>query len=197
MRTTNTGSIMTIPAAGLFSDLDPVRRGRIERQGRTQRTVSRSLALMSVASLALGFALSLAPAAPARAALGGTVDSVTTDSRMMRGVLRSTGFVQYDVQEIQSGSVTIREYVTRQGQVFAVSWQGPEQPDLQQLLGEYFPRFQTAAVAAHAVSPGIHRQLSIAQSDLVLSSSGRMRDFHGLAYLPALVPDGVSVSSLQ
>jgi len=187
---------MTIPA-GLSPDLDAVGHGRRQRAGRPQRTVSRSLALMSSASLALGLALSLAPAAPARAALGGSVDSVTTDSTIMRGVLRSTAFVQYDVQEFQSGSVTIREYVTRQGQVFAVSWQGPEQPNLQQLLGQYFPRFQAAAVTAHAVSPGIHRQLSIAQSDLVLLSSGRMRDFHGLAYLPALVPQGVSVSVLQ
>lgn len=188
---------MTIPAVGLLPDPDPIAHGRAQRLRGALRSVRRSPSLVGAASLTLGLALWLAPAGPARAALGGTAETVITDSTVMRGVLRSTGFVQYDVQEIQSGSDTVREYVTRQGQVFAVSWQGPEMPNLQQLLGEYFPRFQTAAVAAHMASPGIHRQLSIAQGDLVLLSSGRMRDFHGLAYLPALVPEGVSVNSLQ
>lgn len=146
---------------------------------------------------ALGCALSLAPLAPALAALGGGADSVNADTAALRGQLRSTGLVQYDVQQIESGTLTVREYVTRAGQVFAVTWRGPEMPDLQQLLGGYFARFQAAAVAAHQASPGIHRQLSLVQPDLVLLSAGRMRDFHGIAYLPALVPAGVSVSELQ
>jgi hypothetical protein len=37
----------------------------------------------------------------------------------------------------------------------------------------------------------------VVQPDLVLLSSGRMRDFHGIAYLPALVPTGVAVNELQ
>ncbi len=146
---------------------------------------------------ALGCALVLAPLAPALAALGGSADSVSADTAALRGQLFSTGLVQYDVQEIDSGTLTVREYVTRSGQVFAVTWRGPFMPNLQQLLGNYYSRFQSAAVAAHQAHPGIHRQLSVVQPDLVLLSAGRMRDFHGIAYLPALVPTGVSVSDLQ
>jgi hypothetical protein len=138
-----------------------------------------------------------APAPPAQAALGGTVDSVSADNTALRGQLRATPFVQYDVQEITTGALTVREYVTRSGQVFAVSWQGPVPPDLRQLLGTYFGRFQGAAAAAHRANPGIHRHFALAQSDLVVQSDGRLRAFHGLAYLPALLPDGVSVSELQ
>jgi len=142
-------------------------------------------------------ALSAAPASPALASLGGNADSVSTDSSALKGQLRSTPSVQYDVQEITSGILVVREYVTRSGQVFAVTWQGPVLPNLQQLLGDYFARFQSTAVAAHQANPGIHRQLSIAQSDLVVQSSGRLRSFRGLAYLPSLLPAGVSVSELQ
>ena len=149
------------------------------------------------AASAIGCALGLASLTPAMAALGGSADSVRADSAALRGQLRSTGLVPYDVQQIDSGSLTVREYVTRTGQVFAVTWRGPLLPNLQQLLGSYYARFQAAAVAAHQASPGIHRQLSLVRPDLVLLSAGRMRDFHGVAYLPALVPAGVSVSELQ
>lgn len=151
--------------------------------------------LLTSAALALSAALTFA--SPAQAALGGNADSVSADSSALRGELRSTPQVQYDVQQITQGALIVREYLTRSGQVFAVTWQGPVLPDLQQLLGNYFATFQSAAAANHRANPGRHRQLNVAQSDLVVQSSGRLRDFHGLAYLPSLVPAGVSVSALQ
>ena len=151
--------------------------------------------LLLPASLALGALAALAP--PAQAALGGNADSVSADNTAVRGQLRATPFVQYDVKEITSGALTVREYVSRSGQVFAVTWQGPVPPNLRQLLGAYFGRFQGAAAAAHRANPGIHRHFALAQSDLVVQSDGRLRAFHGLAYLPALVPDGVAISQLQ
>jgi len=147
-------------------------------------------------ALALG-ALVIMSAPAARAALGGSADSVNTDSHALRGQLRSIPYVLYDVKEIDTGPVTVREYVTRSGQVFAVTWQGPVPPDLRALLGTYFGRFQSAAAAAHRANPGIRRELQITQSDLVVQSGGRLRSFHGIAYLPSLLPDGVSVSQLQ
>ncbi len=148
----------------------------------------------------LGMALfaSLALAShPATAALGGTVDSVGADAGAMRGELHSTGFVSYDVHQIVSGQLIVNEYATRAGQVFAVTWHGPAPANLQQLLGTYFPRFQAAAVAAHKSQPGIHRVFTLSESDLVIRAAGRMRAFGGIAYLPALIPSGVSVDELQ
>ena len=136
-------------------------------------------------------------AGPAHASLGGAADSVAADSEVLHGQLRSTAFVNYDVREIDVGALTVREYLTRAGQVFAVTWQGPTLPDLRQLLGGYFGRFQAAAASAHQSNPGIHRQLLVSQPDLVVASVGRLRDFHGFAYLPALLPAGVSVDDLQ
>ena len=145
------------------------------------------------ATLALGAAL----ATPALGALGGGVDSVASDQQAMRGQLVATPYVQYDVHQIVSGSLTVNEYVNRAGQVFAITWQGATPPNLQQLLGSYFTRFQSAATAAHQINPGIHRQLLISQADLVVQAAGRLRDFRGIAYLPALLPAGVSLSELQ
>lgn len=150
------------------------------------------------AAIAAAAALALASlAAPAMAALGGAADSVNTDTTVLRGMLRSVPQVQYDVQEIDSNTVTVREYVTRSGQVFAVTWQGIAPPNFQQLLGEYFPRLQRTAGAATA-SRGVasHRHYGIAQSDFVMNSFGRQGDFHGIAYVPSLVPQGVDTGQL-
>jgi len=154
-----------------------------------------SIVRTSIAAVA-GIALA-SLATPAFAALGGTADSVSTDTSVMRGMLRSIPQVQYDVQQITSSAVTVREYVTRGGQVFAVTWQGIAPPNFQQLLGTYFPRLQAAASSAHASQgPAAHRHFGIAQSDFVMQSAGRMGNFHGVAYIPSLVPEGVEVGQL-
>src|SRR5215475_9542856 len=69
--------------------------------------------------------------APALAALGGDATSVETDRVSMKGALRISPLVAYDIHEIQTPSGTvIREYVSAQGKVFAVTWRGPGLPDL-------------------------------------------------------------------
>jgi hypothetical protein len=153
--------------------------------------------LPALALLATLLASCLLLGAPAQAALGGSVDSVAADTSALRGQLRTTGFIDYDMHQITSGSLVVTEYATRAGQVFAITWHGPLPPNLQQLLGSYFPRFQSAAAAAHQASPGIHRVFRLEQSDLVIRQAGRLRAFGGIAYLPALVPGDVSIDQLQ
>jgi hypothetical protein len=155
----------------------------------------RSLPVLAL--LATLFSSSLLLGAPAQAALGGSVDSVAADTSALRGQLRTTGFVDYDMHQISAGQLVVNEYVTRGGQVFAITWHGPLPPNLQQLLGSYFPRFQSAAAAAHQVNPGIHRVFRLEQSDLVIRQAGRLRSFGGIAYLPALVPSDVAIDQLQ
>jgi hypothetical protein len=134
--------------------------------------------------------------APAFAALGGDVRSVNADRAMMAGQLLSTPMQQYDLHEITtSGGTLIREYMTPQGKVFAVSWRGPFPPNLQQLFGSYYEQFQSS-VAANATA-GMHRTLSVHAQDFVVQALGRMRAYHGKAYVPSLVPAGVSVAALQ
>jgi len=135
---------------------------------------------------------------PAFAALGEDVRSVSADRQMMHGQIRMTPMQQYDLHEITtSGGTLIHEYITPQGRVFAVTWSGPFPPNLQQLFGSYFDQYQSAAAASAEAHPGTHRMLTISQPDFVLQSMGRMRAFHGKAYIPSLVPSGVSIAALQ
>src|SRR5690242_1865270 len=79
---------------------------------------------------------------PALAALGRDASSLPNDQLHMRATLRSTQNQGYAVHELRdSAGSTVREYVSPQGRVFGVAWQGPFVPDFQQLLGTYYQQF--------------------------------------------------------
>src|SRR5947209_18263937 len=70
------------------------------------------------------------------AALGGDVSSIQADQAHMRAQRRITQTSAYSLHEMQAQSGTVvREFVSPQGKVFGVSWDGSTIPDLQQLLG--------------------------------------------------------------
>ena len=149
----------------------------------------------ALAACIFGLCGALLLQAPAAAHLGGDADSVGADRDALRAELRSTPMQQYDLHEITTASGTmVHEYTTRQGTVFAVTWQGPVPPDLHQLFGSYYEKYQSAAAAQ--ARPGMHRQLIIAGGDLVVQLTGHLRAFHGRAYVPSLVPAGVSAAEL-
>jgi len=134
--------------------------------------------------------------APVRAALGGDAASVASDADALQGVIHSTPLQQYDIHEITSGNgMRLREFLDRNGLVFAVVWSGPAMPDLQKLLGASYQTYTTAVAAAN--HPGLKRPLRIATSDLVVESEGHMRAYTGRAYLPALIPAGTSAADLR
>ena len=152
-------------------------------------------------ALALGAALLAGQAmAPAEAGLGNTLASVQSDRMSMKGQLRTRSGAGYSVQEITAASGTVvREYVASSGVVFAVSWYGPSMPDLQQTLGSYFTEFQSAVQARRAQHPGPrgHNHLEIHTPSLVVRSLGHMRQYFGMAYVPALMPPNLSLSDLH
>jgi hypothetical protein len=126
--------------------------------------------------------------------LGGNFDTVRTAEAQMHATRRVASHTGYDVHELVLGSGTVvREFVAPTGLVFAVTWQGPIKPDLNQLLGGYFPRLVAAGQSPHRD----HRSLSLQAPDLVIESGGRMRGFAGRAYLPGLVPAGVQVGDIR
>jgi hypothetical protein len=133
---------------------------------------------------------------PARAALGGDAASVLADGAELRGVVISEIGQQFNVQDITvETGVRVREFMNRDGAVFAVSWTGPVLPDLQQLMGAYYSTYTTALAALN--HPGLHRSVRVALPNLVVESSGHLRAYAGRAYLPALIPVGVSVADLR
>jgi hypothetical protein len=132
----------------------------------------------------------------ARAALGGDAASVRSDTDEMHGVVHSTLLQYYDVHEITTDSgMRVREFLTRNGIVFAVTWSGPAMPDLQRLLGTNFAVYTKALTELN--QSGLHRSLRIASSELVVESGGHLRAYVGRAYLPALIPAGTSTADLR
>jgi hypothetical protein len=136
----------------------------------------------------------LATPRPAHSALGAGVDSLAQDQQVLGGADVVTPMTTYDLHEIRAPSgTTVREYVSREGTVFAVSWQGPSHPSLQQLLGNSYSSYQAAA-RAHRRG---HHIVSIDTPDLVASVLRLQRSSSGQIYVPALVPQGVAAANLR
>ena len=142
---------------------------------------------------ALAFAVLLSLTLPAFAALGGDATSVTNDQLQMQATLRSTQKQGYTMHELTVPSGTVREYVTAQGKVFGVAWQGATPPNFQQILGSYFQQFIQAG-KAHRRGTG---PLVIEQPGLVVYSGGHMRAFFGKAYVPDMLPEGVTADAIK
>jgi hypothetical protein len=131
------------------------------------------------------------------ASLGGDVTSVQADQARMQGSLRTTSGNSYNVHEIQASTgVTVKEYVSPAGKVFAVTWQGPFHPDLRQVLGTYFEEYAQAVQTQRASRSG-RGPLLIQQPGLVVQISGHMRAFVGRAYVPQMMPAGVHVEDIR
>jgi hypothetical protein len=144
----------------------------------------------------LGFSLILTlGAVPAWAVLGESEATVNTDGQILSGQVRDEVQPGYRLHLITDASGTVvREYVTPAGKVFAVSWQGPFVPNMQQLLGNYFPQLQQHV----QVQTGRRRgPLNLHNDDFIFSSSGHMRAYHGRAYVPSLLPTNVSPEVVQ
>ena len=137
-------------------------------------------------------------ALPSFAGLGEDMSSVQADQAHMQGNLRTTQAQAYTVQEIQAPTgIIVREYVSpTTGKVFGVAWQGPWPPDMRQILGNYFGQYQQA-LQAQANSHAGRRPLVIQQSGLILQAGGHMRSFAGRAYIPEMLPQGVSAEVIR
>jgi len=134
---------------------------------------------------------------PARAALGGNLNSVEQDKIQMKATVQVRQSDAYAVHEIKAPHGTVvREYVSPAGTVFGVAWQGPFMPDLHQVLGSYLPQYSAAVQEEHAKRPGRH-PLNINQAGLVIETSGHMRAYYGRVFVPELVPQAVNAGEIR
>jgi hypothetical protein len=136
--------------------------------------------------------------ANASATLGRDASSVDADRVRMQGaLLRIARSDAYTVHEMRSASgTTVREYVSSNGIVFAVAWQGPWLPDLRQMLGVYFDDYQRALQS----TPNNRRargSLTVELPDLTVQMSGHPRAFSGRAYVPRLMPLRVQAETIR
>ncbi|RKP45367.1 DUF2844 domain-containing protein [Pararobbsia silviterrae] len=144
----------------------------------------------------------------ANATLGQAQDSIETDRLNMGAVRQSAGAGAVTMRAAASGSYTVqqialtdstvvREYVNVSGVVFGVAWQGASIPPLRQVLGdEALAQTQAAYQAQQAVTPR-RGPVYVATDAIVFHSGGHPQAFVGSAYVPRLLPAGVSPSDIR
>ena len=165
-------------------------------------TVSR----LTIKSSGLGLACAIVCSAsvlstPAMAALGAApnmgaqqgASAPAAGTRQLQAALPATTYTVW-TSVLPTGTV-VQEYVNASGQVFALSWQGRLLPDLDSFLGTYAGEYQQA-VDQKQSSGQRNAFVSTNKTNIVISSHGRMGNFKGHAYLPALVPPGLNIQVL-
>jgi hypothetical protein len=132
------------------------------------------------------------------ASLGRDASTIDADRVRMQGaLLRIARSDAYTVHELRSASgTTVREYVSSNGIVFAVAWQGPWLPDLRQMLGPYFDDY-LRAVQSTTGQRRARGSLTIDLPDLSVQISGHPRAFSGRAYVPRLMPLRVQAETIR
>jgi hypothetical protein len=136
----------------------------------------------------------------ALAELGGGLESVQADQAHMGATRQVQQAEGYTVHEMQTGSgIVVREYAAPSGTVFGVTWNGAFVPDLRQLLGaQHFAEYQQALQAQTVQGGKIHRgPVDVELPGLVVQTSGHQRSFHGRAYLPQFLPQGVQAEAVR
>jgi len=130
------------------------------------------------------------------AVLGEPASSVETDRVALAGQFRMIPAQLYTTQEITTSELALREYVSGDT-VFAVAWRGSRPPNLVSLLGSYFQEYQEASTAAP--SNGFRRRgmIRIQGSHVVVETGGHPGDVRGRAYIPSLLPPGVTKEMIQ
>ena len=133
---------------------------------------------------------------PAWAVLGQTEASVTTDQQRMKTEDRVQTFASYRVHQLTTtNGPTVREYVSPQGVVFGVAWQGRFMPNVNQLLGTYVENLQTATADQTRIQR--RRGITVKTSDFVYSNFCHLQNCTGRAYVPGFVPSNVSAEVVR
>ncbi len=161
----------------------------IETAGASRRGTAGGVAAAAVALLAAALSI------PAYAGLGGDAASIARDHVALRGITHTVTPTQlYDLHEITlAGGTTVHEYVTRAGQVFAVTWSGPSIPDLKTMLADHYADYLNAATTPH----GSHHVLVVRNATIELQMIKLLRGHVGSARVLALTPPGVDLRALR
>ena len=130
------------------------------------------------------------------AVLGEPVSSVETDRGALSGQLRMTSTQLYTIHEITTSEFVVREYVHRDV-VFAVTWRGRRPPNLVTLFGSYFQEYQEVAAAAASNGPRMRGMTRLQGPNVVVEAGGHPGDIRGRAYIPSLLPSGVTKEMIQ
>ena len=131
------------------------------------------------------------------ATLGQPAATVERDRAIMKGQRQSRGGTGYTIDTITVAGIEIKEYVSPNGEVFAVVWTGTGVPDLKILLGDYFDEYRDQVAAARKRMPRIREPFRMKSDRLVVERAGHSRSLWGRAYLPSHLPSGIRPEDIQ
>ena len=100
----------------------------------------------------------------------------------------------YTVRRIHYGQALMREFIAPTGVVFALDWKGMPEPDVKNLLGS-----STDDERLEDLLPILRRRNSttrVSERDIIWEKSGTSRNLYGRAYVPYLVPSGVTIGDV-
>lgn len=152
-----------------------------------------------LAVLALVPALAATPLMPVRHADAALGEPATPAASVRRAASAEQHVITprngYSVQEIGSGATSVREYVSPSGIVFAIAWNGVSHPDLTPLMGTYVTEYRQAL--RQAPKQRGQRRSQVRAARVIVEKWGHMRNLQGRAYVPALIPEGVSIDEIK
>lgn len=131
------------------------------------------------------------------ATLGQQMASVEHDRSVMSGHRQSKPATGYSIETITVAGMTVNEYVSTNGVVFAVTWSGVGMPDLSLLFGSYFEEYQEGVKALQNQKPRMRGPMALKTSHLIVERVGHTRGMWGRAFVPALLPATVSPQDIQ
>jgi len=141
--------------------------------------------------------LLLAFTSTARAELGGDQTTIRVDGQRLRGAVQVRQAQSYAVHEIRTESTgVVREYVSREGKVFGVAYDGPIIGESNRVLGSYSAQI-AQAVKAKRGERHIGGPVVVRVGDLVYEASGHLRSYHVRAYVDSSVPQGVAKGDIR
>jgi len=154
---------------------------------RDQVTRFAALPLVAAATLLLG-------PTSAQATLGESAATVDRDARALSAErLPSAARGSMGVHELRKETLTVREFADASGTVFAVAWTGIARPDLGALLGAHHAAYRSAA----RQSAPVRGPRTVNAGTVVVQTWGHGRNLGGRAWLPSLLPAGVTVDEIR
>ena len=141
--------------------------------------------------------IQLVAVTPVWAALGQSVASVERDRAAMGGQGQSRPSKGYSIETITVAGMTIKEYVSSDGIVFAVAWRGIGAPDLPLLFGSYMDEYREGLMALKNRKPRIRKPMVLKTAHLVVERAGHARSMWGRAFIPALLPATIAPEDIQ
>ena len=145
--------------------------------------------------IGLSLVLQLAAGTSALGVLGESTATVEEDRTVLHGRSSVESKTGVSVYVIEASGLTVREYAGSDGIVFGLAWKHHTGVlSLERLFGVYYGEYSRAVAEQARRSQRIQR---IETEPLIVERGGRMGATWGRAWIPSLLPPGMSTEQIQ